>query len=116
MMVLLADNRAQIEKPSRQTIGPVIAFVVTKRIALALQRNQELHSAQCELPRSTRDFPDACDSPAAGARPVHRRELFLQSKVWPTELGYGPTSAAIATSMRLLQSNYVDLYMLHWPV
>lgn len=84
-------------------------------IPQALQRAQELQAAQCEQPREERDFPDACDSQAVGARPVQRRELFLQSKVWPTELGYEPTSAAIATSLRLLQSNYVDLYMLHWP-
>jgi diketogulonate reductase-like aldo/keto reductase len=44
-----------------------------------------------------------------------RDELFLESKVWPTELGFVPTSEAIETSLGHLNTNYVDLYLLHWP-
>ena len=44
-----------------------------------------------------------------------RDELFLESKVWPTELGFVPTSDAIETSLEHLNTNYIDLYMLHWP-
>lgn len=44
-----------------------------------------------------------------------REDLFLETKVWPTELGFYPTSIAIEKSLEELQSNYVDLYMLHWP-
>ncbi len=80
-----------------------------------LQRVNQLHAEQCLLPRDQRTHPDACHADAAHALPVTRSDLFLQSKVWPTELGFLPTSAAIATSLRLLQSNYIDHYMLHWP-
>jgi hypothetical protein len=45
----------------------------------------------------------------------NRDELFLESKVWPTELGFVPTSDAIETSLEHLNTNYIDLYMLHWP-
>lgn len=81
----------------------------------ALQRVAQLHNAQCELPRGMRTHPDACRAETAQAGPVARDELFLQSKVWPTELGFEPTSAAIMTSLRVLQTNYIDQYMLHWP-
>ncbi len=81
----------------------------------ALHAVNELHTEQCQLPRNQRTHPDACHSAAANARPVTRGDLFLQSKVWPTDLGFEPTSAAIATTLRLLQSNYIDHYMLHWP-
>jgi Aldo/keto reductase family len=47
---------------------------------------------------------------------VYRNEIFIESKVWPTELGYQPTTDAIHTSLELLNSNYIDLYLLHWPV
>ena len=47
---------------------------------------------------------------------VFRHEVFIESKVWPTELGYQPTTDAIHTSLVLLNTNYVDLYLLHWPM
>lgn len=46
---------------------------------------------------------------------ITRRDLFLESKVWPTELGYLPTSRAVRSSLQQLRTNYVDLYLLHWP-
>lgn len=44
-----------------------------------------------------------------------RAEVFVESKVWPTELGFFPTSEAILASLEELKTNYVDLYLLHWP-
>ena len=44
-----------------------------------------------------------------------RGEMFLETKVWPTELGFFPTSDAILTSLEELKTNYVDLYLIHWP-
>lgn len=44
-----------------------------------------------------------------------RPDMFLISKVWPTELGFAPTSAAIEASRRDLGTTYIDSYLLHWP-
>lgn len=44
-----------------------------------------------------------------------REEVFIVSKVWPTELGFVPTSLAIEKSLRALKTEYVDLYLIHWP-
>jgi diketogulonate reductase-like aldo/keto reductase len=44
-----------------------------------------------------------------------RRELFLISKVWPTFLGFTPTTNEVLTTNAMLQSAYVDMHMLHWP-
>lgn len=44
-----------------------------------------------------------------------RNEIFVVTKVWPTELGFVPTSLAIEKSLLALQSEYVDLYLIHWP-
>lgn len=44
-----------------------------------------------------------------------RANLFMQSKVWPTQLGFVPTTNAIVDSLLALQTTYVNQYMLHWP-
>jgi hypothetical protein len=44
-----------------------------------------------------------------------RHEVFLISKVWPTFLGYVPTSGEITKSQEALKTSYIDQYLLHWP-
>lgn len=46
---------------------------------------------------------------------IRRKQVFLQSKVWPTELGFHETIAAMKQSLQALQTFYLDQYMLHWP-
>lgn len=45
----------------------------------------------------------------------YRSDMFLISKVWPTHLGYLPTTQEIFRSLEALQSPYIDLYYIHWP-
>lgn len=47
---------------------------------------------------------------------ISREELFVTSKVWNTDLGYEETLAAFETSLNKLDLNYLDLYLIHWPV
>ena len=46
---------------------------------------------------------------------VAREEIFLTSKHWVTERGYEKTVKAVETSLRLLGTDYLDLYLVHWP-
>lgn len=46
---------------------------------------------------------------------VARQEIFLTSKHWVTERGYEKTVRAVETSLRLLGTDYLDLYLVHWP-
>lgn len=46
---------------------------------------------------------------------IPRGEIFLCSKVWPTDLGRENTLASFAESCRKLQTDYLDLYLIHWP-
>ncbi|SEO81446.1 aldo/keto reductase [Paenibacillus sp. OV219] len=48
--------------------------------------------------------------------PVSREELFITSKVWNADLGYESTLAAFETSLEKLGLDYLDLYLIHWPV
>lgn len=47
---------------------------------------------------------------------VPREELFVVSKVWNSEQGYDSTLAAFDRSMDKLKLDYLDLYLIHWPV
>jgi methylglyoxal/glyoxal reductase len=47
---------------------------------------------------------------------ISREDLFVTSKVWNTDLGYESTIAAYETSLNKLGLEYLDLYLIHWPV
>lgn len=47
---------------------------------------------------------------------VDRGELFVTSKVWNADHGYDATLAAYETSLGKLGLDYLDLYLIHWPV
>ncbi len=47
---------------------------------------------------------------------IGREELFVTSKVWNADLGYESTLAAYETSLNKLGLDYLDLYLIHWPV
>lgn len=47
---------------------------------------------------------------------VPREDIFLTTKVWNSDQGYEETLAAFERSLKLLQTDYVDLYLVHWPV
>ncbi|MET3546574.1 diketogulonate reductase-like aldo/keto reductase [Paenibacillus favisporus] len=47
---------------------------------------------------------------------LKREDLFITSKVWNADLGYESTIAAYETSLNKLGLDYLDLYLIHWPV
>jgi diketogulonate reductase-like aldo/keto reductase len=47
---------------------------------------------------------------------LSREELFITSKVWTADMGYEETLAAYETSLAKLGLEYLDLYLIHWPV
>jgi diketogulonate reductase-like aldo/keto reductase len=47
---------------------------------------------------------------------IPREDLFITSKVWNTDQGYETTLAAFDASIRRLGLEYLDLYLVHWPV
>lgn len=46
---------------------------------------------------------------------VPREEIFLTSKVWNSDQGYKSTLKAFEDSLERLQTDYLDLYLIHWP-
>lgn len=47
---------------------------------------------------------------------INREELFITSKVWNPDQGYDKTLLAFETSLQKLGLEYLDLYLIHWPV
>jgi diketogulonate reductase-like aldo/keto reductase len=44
-----------------------------------------------------------------------REDVFLVSKVWPSNASYEGTLRACKRSLERLKTNWLDLYLLHWP-
>ena len=45
-----------------------------------------------------------------------RAEVFITTKLWNTDQGYDPALSAFDASLERLGLEYIDLFLLHWPV
>ena len=52
---------------------------------------------------------------ALSQTPVARSDIFLTSKVWHEHLAPDALTAALEASLRRLRTDYLDLYLIHWP-
>lgn len=46
---------------------------------------------------------------------IDRREIFLTTKVWTSQMGYDRTMRAFENSLKRLGLDYIDLYLIHMP-
>jgi diketogulonate reductase-like aldo/keto reductase len=47
---------------------------------------------------------------------IAREEVFLTTKVWNSDQGFDTTIQAFEASLNRLEQDYIDLYLIHWPV
>ena len=47
---------------------------------------------------------------------LNRDDIFITSKVWNEDQGYESTLEAIDVSLDKLGTDFVDLYLVHWPL
>ena len=45
-----------------------------------------------------------------------REDFFIASKLWKTEMGYENAKAAFRRTLDNLDTDYLDLYLIHWPL
>lgn len=45
----------------------------------------------------------------------NREDLFLTTKIWKNELGYSDFKRSTEGSLKRLETDYVDLVLIHWP-
>jgi len=53
---------------------------------------------------------------AIGQTGIERKQFFVTSKVWNSDQGYETTLKAFDRSLSRLGFDYLDLYLIHWPV
>lgn len=46
---------------------------------------------------------------------INRKELFVTSKVWKDSMGYENTLKSFYSSLKNLDLEYIDLFLIHWP-
>lgn len=47
---------------------------------------------------------------------IKRDEIFVTTKLWNADQGYEPTLRAFNDSLERLGLDYIDLYLIHWPM
>ena len=47
---------------------------------------------------------------------IPREDVFITTKLWNKDQGYSTTRTALERSLENLSSDYVDLYLIHWPI
>lgn len=52
---------------------------------------------------------------AVKASGISRNEFFIASKLWFDEMGYKAAKEACKNTLKRLETNYLDLYLIHWP-
>jgi methylglyoxal/glyoxal reductase len=47
---------------------------------------------------------------------VDRKDIFITTKLWNDDMRQGKQREAFEKSLELLETDYIDLYLIHWPV
>ncbi len=47
---------------------------------------------------------------------LKRNEIFVTTKIWNDDQGYKNTLQAVEKSLKLLNMDYIDLILIHWPM
>lgn len=53
---------------------------------------------------------------AIQASEIPRKDIFVTTKLWNASQGYDKAHRAFNNSLKRLRMDYVDLYLIHWPV
>jgi diketogulonate reductase-like aldo/keto reductase len=59
---------------------------------------------------------EECIGEAIRQSKVNRQHIFVTTKLWNDDHGYKSTIAACLASLERLGLDYIDLYLIHWPV
>lgn len=47
---------------------------------------------------------------------IDRKEVIIATKAWKAEMGYENVKKAFQQSLEKLDTDYIDLYLIHWPL
>jgi len=83
--------------------GKECTSIVKKALELGYTHidTAEMYENESEIGKATRGYD--------------RSKLFITSKVWPRNLHYDDVITACERSLKKLDTDYLDLYLIHWP-
>ncbi|MEM2282648.1 MAG: aldo/keto reductase [Candidatus Hadarchaeales archaeon] len=86
-----------------QLTGPLCTKVVRRALELGYRHvdTAEIYGNQREVGEALKGF--------------ERSEIFVTSKVWTNHLHYEETLKACERTLEELDTDYLDLYLIHWP-
>jgi diketogulonate reductase-like aldo/keto reductase len=82
---------------------------VTEPLKIALAKGYT-HIDTAAIYKNEKEIGDVLKSST-----IDRSKLFITSKCWNSERGYDKALAAFEQTLRDLQTDYLDLYLIHWP-
>jgi diketogulonate reductase-like aldo/keto reductase len=85
--------------------GEDCARIVTEALALGYRHVDTAHMYRNE----------AAVGEGLRASGVERDEVFVTTKVWPTDIAPGDLERSTEASLKLLGLDHVDLLLIHWP-
>ncbi len=47
---------------------------------------------------------------------IKREDIYITTKLWNDDHGYDSALKAFDKSLKTLNTSYIDLYLIHWPV
>lgn len=83
--------------------------IVVNALTAALEIGYR-HIDTAEMYKNEKAIGDALENSS-----IDRQELFITSKVWPSHFDYDQTIKVCHDSLKRLGTDYLDLYLLHWP-
>ena len=98
---------------------PVIGLGVFRSPAGEITRNAIQHALQAGYRHidTAKIYANEGDVGVAIAESsIPREEIFVTTKLWNDDQGYDAALRALDESLARLQMEYVDLYLIHWPV
>ena len=89
-----------------------------EKTAAAVQKAIECgfrHVDTASLYHNEKEVGEGIAAALATTPSLSREDIFVTTKVWNTERGYGRTLRSFEQSLKALNLEYVDLFLIHWP-
>lgn len=77
---------------------------------------QAIEAGYRHLDTATVYYNEAAVGKAVKQSGIPREEFFITTKLWNEDIRQGRMAEAFEESLEKLQMDYVDLYMVHWPI
>lgn len=74
-----------------------------------------IHAGYCHIDTAAQYQNEAAVAEGIRISGVDRRDVFITTKVWLQYCGYDKLRAGFENSLKRLGTDYVDLYLIHWP-